>query len=151
MPSVALEAEPRRLPLKFTGSAAEFFRVWIVNVALSIVTLGIYSAWAKVRSKNYFYRHTLLDGSSFEYHAVPLQILKGRLIVGALFAAIFAAKLYSLQVYAVGLLVFVLASPAIIPLALTFNARNSSYRNVRFCFDGTIGAAYKTYLIGLAV
>jgi len=147
----SLIPEPRRLPVQFTGSASEYFRIWIVNVALSIVTLGIYSAWAKVRTKNYFYRHTMLERSCFEYHAVPMQILKGRIIVGAGLAAIFFAKIYSLKLYAVLLLLLVLLSPAIFALALAFNARNSSYRNVRFGFDGTVGAAYKTYLAGMAV
>ena len=62
----------------FTGSAPEYFRVWIVNVALSIVTLGIYSAWAKVRNKQYFYGNTHLDDVSFRYLADPKQILKGK-------------------------------------------------------------------------
>ncbi len=35
--------------LKFTGQQGEYFRIWIVNVCLSVITLGIYSAWAKVR------------------------------------------------------------------------------------------------------
>ncbi|MED5348372.1 MAG: DUF898 family protein, partial [Pseudomonadota bacterium] len=40
---------------QFHGEGGEFFRIWIVNLVLSIVTLGIYSAWAKVRTKRYFY------------------------------------------------------------------------------------------------
>lgn len=149
--STQQDMEPRRLPMQFTGTASEYFRIWIVNIALSIVTLGIYSAWAKVRTKNYFYKHTVLDGSCFEYHAVPRQILKGRIIVAACLAAVFIAKIYSLQLYAAGLVVLFAISPAIMVMALAFNARNSSYRNVRFAFDGTVKSAYKAYLIGLAV
>ena len=37
-------------PVAFTASGSEYFRIWIVNLALTIVTIGIYSAWAKVRS-----------------------------------------------------------------------------------------------------
>ena len=44
--------------LHFTGSGTEYFGIWIVNLLLTIVTLGIYSAWAKVRRLQYFYRHT---------------------------------------------------------------------------------------------
>ena len=51
-------------PLRFNGNGAEYFGIWIVNLLLSIVTLGIYSAWAKVRRLQYFYRHTELAGSS---------------------------------------------------------------------------------------
>ena len=44
------------IQFEFTGDAKEFFRIWIVNLALSIVTLGIYSAWAKVRTQPLFLR-----------------------------------------------------------------------------------------------
>ena len=70
-------------PLSFTGTAGEFFRIWIVNVFLTVITLGIYNAWAKVRTRQYFYANTHLAGHSFDYLANPINILKGNLIVGA--------------------------------------------------------------------
>ena len=76
-----------RYPVEFTATAGEYFRIWIVNLALTILTLGIYSAWAKVRKKRYFYSHTLIDGECFEYRANPVAILKGRIIAVVLFAA----------------------------------------------------------------
>lgn len=36
--------------LEFRGTIAEYFKIWIVNIALSLLTLGIYSAWATVRT-----------------------------------------------------------------------------------------------------
>src|SRR5262245_10194931 len=74
---------------EFTGTGAEYFRIWIVNLLLTILTLGIFSAWAKVRRLRYFYGSTQLAGSSFEYHGEPLKILKGRLI-----ALLFIGPLY---------------------------------------------------------
>ena len=55
---------------------------WIVNVILSIVTLGIYSAWAKVRRETYFKNNTKIADNNFGYHTGG-QILKGRLIAFA--------------------------------------------------------------------
>ena len=65
------EAEKSNLPLseiydkpivrhrpEFRGDPKEYFRIWIVNLALTILTLGIYSAWAKVRKQRYFYLST---------------------------------------------------------------------------------------------
>ena len=49
--SAAPQSAGSAVSLKFTGKAGEYFRIWIVNVCLSVVTLGIYSAWAKVRRK----------------------------------------------------------------------------------------------------
>ena len=64
--------EQKGQDLRFTGTGKEFFGIWIINVVLSICTLGIYSAWAKVRTKRYFYGNTILAGSSFEYVANPM-------------------------------------------------------------------------------
>jgi len=54
---------------KFNGKASEYFSIWIVNVGLTILTLGIYSAWAKVRNNQYFYGNTAVAESSFHYLA----------------------------------------------------------------------------------
>jgi uncharacterized membrane protein YjgN (DUF898 family) len=125
---------PAPVALQFTGTASEYFRIWIVNLCLSVVTLGIYSAWAKVRRKRYFYGSTLLQGSAFEYTGNPVAILKGRLIVVGVFA------IYSLMQEVVPLLsIFVALAlfailPWIIQRALLFNARNSLHRNIAFGF-----------------
>ncbi|MCB1663394.1 MAG: DUF898 family protein [Pseudomonadales bacterium] len=50
--------------------------MWVVNLLLTIVPLGIYSAWAKVLSKKHLYGNTVLNGSVFDYTARPTQILK---------------------------------------------------------------------------
>jgi Bacterial protein of unknown function (DUF898) len=50
------EAVTRYEPFRFTGAGGEYFRIWIVNVMLSVVTFGIYSAWAKARRLQYFCR-----------------------------------------------------------------------------------------------
>src|SRR5437867_2770564 len=58
----------------FTGRATEYFRIWIISLCLSLATLGVYSAWGKVRKKRYLYAHTALDGTGFDYRASPLAI-----------------------------------------------------------------------------
>jgi len=141
----------RALPLRFTGNTSEYFRIWIVNTLLSIVTIGIYSAWAKVRRKQYFYRHTWLEDSSFDYLANPIQILKGRLVIGGIIVALGVSQQYSPALYAVLLVALVFASPWLVVKALSFNARNSAFRNVRFAFAGRTGEAYATYLKMLGI
>lgn len=66
-------------PFQFTGTANEWFGIWIVNLMLSIVTIGVYSAWAKVRTKKYFYNHTFAEGRNFDYHATGRPDIKGPL------------------------------------------------------------------------
>ncbi|MGH8517611.1 MAG: YjgN family protein [Panacagrimonas sp.] len=132
---------------EFTGSGGEYFRIWIVNLLLTILTLGIYSAWAKVRRLQYFSRHTRVAGSVFDYHARPMAILIGRLIALGLFT------IYSLANAVPGpllLLVLVLIGvllPVLLRNSFRFRLHNTSYRGIRFSFRGTVGEAYITFLL----
>ena len=133
-------------PFQFTGTGSEYFRIWIVNLILSILTLGIYSAWAKVRTNRYFYGNTQIDNTGFEYHAKPLAILKGRLIaVALLLAYVLTDQLYPLA-SAVLALCLLSATPWVIWKSMQFNARMTSYRNVRFGFHGSLLDSYR-YLL----
>ncbi|MBX5222161.1 DUF898 domain-containing protein [Rhizobium sp. NLR8a] len=133
---------------RFTGTASEYFGIWIVNVLLTIVTLGIYSAWAKVRRNRYFYGNTVLLGRAFEYHATGKQILIGRLIVFAfIVVANILATIHPLFSLVTTILVLI-ALPWLIARGLRFNARVTSYRNVRFDFTGTAGGAFVSVLLG---
>lgn len=137
----------RRVPFVFTGKGFEYFKIWIVNILLSILTLGIYSAWAKVRNKQYFYGNTSFDNASFEYTAEPLKILKGRIVAVVFFIAYsIAIKASPLVGALMGLALFLLM-PWIIVMSLKFNARHSSYRNIHFQFIGTIGGAAKAFIL----
>lgn len=144
---IAAEIEPRQRAFFFSGQGAEYFRIWIVNIVLTIMTLGIYSAWAKVRNKQYFYANTQLDGASFNYQAVPLQILKGRLIAFTFFVVyIVTTSLFPATGVIFGLL-FIVLFPWLVVKSLTFNAFYSEYRNVRFGFDGQYSEAFKVYIL----
>ncbi len=139
-------AVTRRQEFSFTGKTGEYFGIWIVNLLLSIVTIGIYTAWAKVQRLRYFYGNTWLDGHNFEYHAKPMQILIGRLIV------IGALIVYNILVSispAFGLLIlpYLIAFPWLLNKSMAFNARMTSYRNVRFNFRGNYWSALGIFVL----
>ncbi|AFZ68631.1 YjgN family protein [Deinococcus peraridilitoris] len=143
----------RYVPMRFSGSAGEYFRLWIVNVALTILTLGIYGAWAKVRTRRYFYGHTWLERHNFEYTASPVAILMGHLIVGLLFAVYLITSNFGANpdtgISLIGvslLLLFFLLTPWLIYKSLRFTARNTIYRGLRFHFHGSVAEAYGKYL-----
>ena len=135
------------LAFAFTGRGSEYFRIWIVNLALTLLTLGIYSAWAKVRRLQYFYRNTALNGASFDYHGEPLAILKGRLIgVGLLVAYQFSGGLGPVAGL-VALAALLILLPWLAQRSLRFKLANSSYRGLRFQFAGRPGGAYQAFLL----
>ncbi|MBI1395176.1 MAG: DUF898 family protein [Betaproteobacteria bacterium] len=132
--------------LRFTGSGSEYFRIWIVNLLLTIVTFGIYSAWAKVRRLQYFYRNVQLAGSGFDYHGRPIAILKGRVIAFVLFGVANAAFDYHLLI---GLLVCVpiaIVLPWLLVRSLRFRLHYTSWRGLRFGFDASVGGGYRVFL-----
>lgn len=139
------EHESRQL--QFSGSGGEYFRIWIVNVCLSIITLGIYSAWAKVRRNQYFYRHTTLAGASFDYHGDPKAILTGRVVAFLLFACYTLVGKLDQVAGLVILLVIVSLMPWLLMRSLRFRLHNTSYRGLRFAFHGSTGAAYLNFLL----
>jgi len=131
---------------RFRGTAEEYFRVWIVNLFLTVVTLGIYSAWAKVRNKQYFYGNTIVAGSAFEYSADPIMILKGRLLAIAVLSLFsLMASVYPLLDLLYLPLIFIVL-PWLVLRGLMFNARYSSYRNLHFAFVSRIRSIYALVL-----
>ncbi|HSC80041.1 MAG TPA: DUF898 family protein, partial [Chitinolyticbacter sp.] len=139
IPPAPTEPPLLRWPLAFHGQGSEYFRIWIVNLALSIVTLGIYSAWAKVRRLKYFYGNTELAGARFDYTADPLKILKGRAIAFVFFAAYGVLSQIHPATAIIAVLLLWLALPWMIVRSLAFNMRHTRYRNVSFGFAGTAG------------
>jgi len=130
----------------FHGTGKVYARIWITNLLLSLLTLGIYSAWAKVRREQYFHRHLRIDGVGFDYHGDPRAILRGRIIFFLVLAA------YSLTRYMPSLLAAsvtlgaVLLFPWMVVRSLQFRAANTSYRGLRFSFRGRYREALAAYL-----
>ena len=159
-------------PFTFTGNTKEYFKIWIVNGLLTIITLGIYSAWAKVRNKQYLYNNTWVKGASFEYHGKPTKILLAYFIalglilvyelilpylISMLFAEISALPIklgdlhfaiepedVELILGFLGLLLVLVWVPV---LARMFTARLSSYQNIRFDFKTTWQEACKVLFV----
>lgn len=136
----AIEAHP----LQFTGSGGEYFRVWIVNVLLTIVTLGFYTPWARRRTAQYFYGHTLVAGSPLEFTAQQRRMVMGFLVL------VFLTLAYNLaantgQDTAVGLFLLggALLSPFIWGSAMRFRLGNTRWRGLRLQFTAGWGEVYK--------
>lgn len=135
------------IPVRFSGTAGEYFGIWIVNFLLSIVTFGVYSAWAKVRNRKYFLGNTAVDGRPFDYHARGVQILIGRAIIVAALVTYGVTSSISPIANGVVVVVFAAALPWLINRGLRFNAAMTSWSNVRFRFEGTYWPAFRVFLL----
>lgn len=132
---------------EFRGTAREYFRIWIVNLALTVLTIGIFSAWAKVRRERWFYGNTWVAGAPFEYLARPLPILKGRLVAVALLATYVLLGNVLPFVQPLLLVALGIATPWLVLSGLRFRARYSAWRSLNFRFTGDVGEAIKAWLL----
>ncbi|MBB5233213.1 YjgN family protein [Deinococcus budaensis] len=139
-------------PLSFTGQAGEYFRIWIVNTALTVVTLGLYLPWARVRQRRYFYGHTWLDGQNFDYTARPAALLRAYLLVGAFFLAYSLALnlQFSGWEYVAGVIAaaYLLLYPWLVMKSLRFLAASTTHRGLAFRHHGRPGGSYLAYGVG---
>lgn len=132
-------AQPGRTEarLAFSGRGGEYFRIWVVNLFLTLITFGIYSAWAKVRKTRYFWQNTQLDGHAFDFHGNPVAILKGRIVALALLVAYTWSFEFSLAAGLVTIALLLVAGPWLFVKAQQFKFGNTSLRGLRFGFAAT--------------
>lgn len=136
----------RPLAIRFTGSGSEYFRIWIVNLLLTLLTLGLYVPFARVRRLRYFHANTLIDGHALGFHGNPWQMLRGVVLVG-LFALCYAGALQASPLAgAVALVALAALWPALWHSSLRFRLAQTSWRGLRLRFDGTAGGAYRALL-----
>lgn len=145
-PSPPSRPAPDVLGPLFTGSGKEYFRIWIVNLMLTVATLGIYSAWAKVRRLQYFDRNTRLAGAVFDFRGNPLAILRGRLLAVVMLGAYHYAFGFSVTVALSIIGVLFLALPYLLRGAMRFRLHNTFYRGLPFAFTGSTVGAYGVFL-----
>ncbi len=122
--------------LRFTADGREYFRIWIVNVVLTLLTLGAYSAWAKVRARRYLYGNVWLGDTAFDYTANPAAILRGRILVAVALVLLWFTQILSIVYYLAALLVLLPLVPWVVVRARSFQLRNSRFRGLAFDFRG---------------
>lgn len=130
-----------KLRLTFDGNALDYFHIWIFNAFLTIVTLGVYSPWAKVQEKQYLFSCISLDKTPLQYHGKAGTILQGRL-----FACVFLLTFFFLvKFHPPGLpflyLVGLVAAPLVFVRSIATAVTSLSYKKMKFQFHGTMGKA----------
>ena len=130
-------------PLVFTGRGAEYFRVWIVNVLLSIITLGFYTPWARRRTAKYFYGHSLVANSPLEFTAQQRKMVMG-FVVLVLITLAYNLAANTGQDAAVS--VFLLAGAVLAPFlwgsAMRFRLGATRWRGLRLQFTASWREVY---------
>ncbi|MEQ8443466.1 MAG: YjgN family protein [Alphaproteobacteria bacterium] len=134
-------------PFSFDGNGVEYFLICLRTFLLAIITLGIYDAWGTVERRRYFWGNTKVAGHGFDYHARPVQILVGRLIIIGILIAIQLIGAFFPLFSLIFPIAFIVLLPWIYNRVLEFQLGNTSYRNIRFRFAGSYWHAFLLIIV----
>lgn len=137
---------PRLLRIEFSGSGSEYFRIWIVNLLLSLLTLGLYLPFAKARRLRYFYSNTLVADQALTFHGNPWKMFRGFVLLVLLMAAYGLSGHFSPLAGLFAFLILAAIWPAMWRASLQFRLANTSWRGLRLAFTGELAPAYRAFL-----
>ena len=140
------QSDAQTLAIRFTGTGSEYFRIWIVNLLLILVTLTLYLPFARARRMAYFQNNTLVGQDPLGFHADPWKMFRGYVIVATLGVCYSVVNNFAPQFTWVALLLFMAFWPLLWRASLQFRLRNTSWRGVRLAFLGDIKGAYAAML-----
>jgi uncharacterized membrane protein YjgN (DUF898 family) len=153
MDTVPVEYQPaapapasRSLDIRFTGSGSEYFRIWIVNLLLIVVTLGFYLPFAKARRIHYFYANTFVDGQALSFHGDPWKMFRGFVLLVVLMGLYLGLSWLSPLLGALAFLALLLLWPPLWRAGMRFRLSHTSWRGLRFGFAGDVAGAYGVFL-----
>lgn len=140
--------ETRTCP-SFHGKVSTLFGIHIVNLALTLLTLGLYHFWAKVKVRKYLFSQTEFASDRFLYHGSGKELSVGFLKAATLFGFPYVAlntvpQLVDLPWWAVMACssLAVLVPWVFAPIAMIGSRRyrlsRTSWRGIRFSFHGKV-------------
>ena len=153
----AADGQERRL--FFHGSGGSLLGIQIVNVFLTLITLGVYHFWGKVRVRSYLFSGSEFDGDRFAYHGTGRELLLGTLKA----VLVFGLPIVGLNVirdvldvplllkFGAGLLSAILLF-VFFPIAMVgarrYRLGRTSWRGIRFSFRGRVWEMIKIFIVG---
>ena len=145
---------PPRLPTFlgtfWVGGKGSYMAMFYINWLITIITLGLYSPWLKVKTKKYFYTHTRLYTSNFDFDAAGVGILITRVITVVLVGFILIMH-YAVEINLLGFKFIGFVLLPIIPILIirgyAFNARYTIWNNIRFKYTTRYASAFLHFFI----
>ncbi len=147
------------LGFSFNGAGGSLFGIQIVNVFLTLLSLGLYHFWAKVRVRKYMFSQTQYAGDRFAYHGTGRELLVGFARASLVFGLPYALLTFVPEFWDLGswvktaaqwsgaALIFLFVPLAVIS-ARRYRLSRTSWRGIRFSFRGRTWDFLKLMLKG---
>lgn len=143
----------------FHGFGSTLFGMQLVNLCLTILTIGLYHFWAKAKIRRYLFSQMAFAGDRFAYHGTGKELyigfLKAMLIFGVPYFALTAAREFlefnpwidRMLQWMAGIVLFLYVPIAIVS-ARRYRCSRTSWRGIRFSFRGGTWDFLKLYSAG---
>ena len=144
---------------RFHGEGSTLFGIHVVNVLLTLATLGVYYFWAKTRVRHYVFSQTAIEGDRFAYHGNGQELLLGTVKAALVFGFPILALNLVRDVFEVphpikavagvmsATLVFLFFPVALVG-ARRYRLGRTSWRGIRFSFRGQAGDLIRIFITG---
>lgn len=142
---------PTILRPRFLATGGEYFGIWIVNLLLMIVTLGLYYPWARVRKLQFFAGNTDVGGHRLAFTGIAKQMFPGFAIAVTGFIVYSISDAVSPLLGLAVIALFALVFPWLFRAALRFRLARTSWRGLPFSFTASTRAAYAAFAPGFVV
>jgi uncharacterized membrane protein YjgN (DUF898 family) len=151
--------------LIYHGKGGELFILFLKNFFLTVITVGIYSFWARTNVQKYFASRLEWSDERFSFHGTGKERFigfvkaAGLLILALLLLYVIKQLLLFVPIPYFSMIVEYLLTFSLliglIPFIIVGNRRyltsRTAYRNLRFGFDGRSLEVAKIYLKGVAL
>lgn len=145
--------------LFFHGTGGSLFGIHIVNMFLTVITLGIYYFWGKTKVRNYLWSQTDFAGDRFAYHGTGKELLIGFLKAVLVFGVPFVGLIILPEFLELGeagkgaaTLVFYSMVLFVVPIAMVgarrYRYSRTSWRGIFFSFRGSVKEFIKIFISG---
>jgi uncharacterized membrane protein YjgN (DUF898 family) len=144
--------------LSFHGDGGTLFGILLLNMCLTLVTFGVYSFWAKVKIRQYFLAQTEIDRDRFAYHGTGPEVLRGFLkALLVFFLPMFLLQLaaslakdaaVATAASALTTVIAVVFVPVAVVGSRRYRLSRTSWRAIRFAFDGGVREYVTLFLKG---
>ncbi len=141
----------------FWGRGRTLFGIFMVNTFFTLLTLGLYSFWGRVRIRQFLSSQTSFAHARFSYHGTPQELLKGWskafLVFGLPYAFLSLVPLLGDQIptWIPNALAGTMAL-CFIPVAVVGSHRyrlsRTSLGTIRFSFRGRVKEYMKIWVVG---
>jgi uncharacterized membrane protein YjgN (DUF898 family) len=143
----------------FHGRGFSLFGIFVTNLVLMLVTLGVYVFWAKVRTRRFLFSETDVAGDRFAFHGRGAELLLGMLKAAVIFgvpmallrtapALLGASHIVTITCSTLASVVAALFMPVAMVGARRYRLTRTSWRGIRFGFHGGVGAFMRIFLGG---